>query len=133
MRVIKHGYPRRDVMNTFTTARAARPRAKFALLMLGGLAGILAAGAAGAANAAGDVPTIVVKYDAASLATDGGVNELYRRITYAAKRVCPSASIRDLTALRQVDECRNQAISRAIRQIDNSQLAALYASYSKNG
>jgi UrcA family protein len=115
-------------MNTLTTARA-----KVALLVLGSFAGILAAGAAGATNAGGGVPSVVVKYDAASLATDSGVNELYRRIMYAAKKVCPDASIRDLSGQQRVEECRNQAVSRAIRQIDNSQLAALYASHSKNG
>jgi UrcA family protein len=120
-------------MTSYTTARAAGSRARFALLALGSLAGIMAAGVAGAADAARDVPSMVVKYDAASLATDSGVNDLYRRIISAARKVCPTASIRDLSGQRQVDECRNQAVSRAIRQIDNSQLAALYASHSKNG
>jgi UrcA family protein len=120
-------------MNAFTTARAAGPRAKFALLMVGSLAGILAAGTAGAAGPGSDVPSIVVKYDAASLTTDRGVNDLYRRIMYAARKVCPAAAVQDLEAQRQVLDCRNQAVSRAIRQIDNSQLAALYASHLKNG
>jgi UrcA family protein len=119
-------------MNTFTAARAAGPRARFGLLILAGFAGIMAAGAAAAGNAEADVPSMVVKYDPASLATDSGVNDLYRRIVSASRRVCPSAAIKDLDAQRQVDECRSQAVSRAIRQIDNSQLAALYASRSKN-
>jgi UrcA family protein len=119
-------------MNSFTTARAAGPRAKLALLIMGSLAGILAAGAAGAANLDTDVPSIVVKYDAASLATDQGVNDLYRRITFAARKVCPGAAMIDLSAQRLVDECRNQAVSRAIRQIGNSQLAAMYANHMKN-
>jgi UrcA family protein len=114
-------------MNTLTTARA-----KIALLVLGSFGGILAAGAAGVTSAGGGVPTVVVKYDAASLATDSGVSDLYRRITSAAKKVCPDASIRDLSGQRRVDECRKQAVSRAIGQVDNSQLAALYASHSKN-
>jgi UrcA family protein len=120
-------------MNTFTTARATRQRAKVALLVLGSLAGIVAAGVAGAASPAADVSSMVVKYDGASLATDSGVNDLYRRIMFAAKKVCPDPSIRDLSGQRQAEACRNQAVSRAIRQIDNSQLAALYASHSKNG
>jgi UrcA family protein len=114
-------------MSTLTTARP-----KIALLVLASLAGILAAGAAGAVNADGGVPSVVVKYDAASLATEVGVNDLYRRIMSAAKKVCPDASIRDLVGQQRVDECRNRAVSRAIGQIDNSQLAALYASHSKN-
>jgi UrcA family protein len=120
-------------MNTFTTAPAARPRAKVALLVLGSLAGIMAAGVASAANLASDVPSMVVKYDAASLASDRGVNDLYRRITAGARKVCPDPSFRDLSAQRQAMECRKQAVARAVSQIDNSQLAALYASQSKNG
>jgi UrcA family protein len=119
-------------MNTFATAPSS-PRAKLALLVLGSLAGIMAAGAAGAANPANDVPSLVVKYDGASLATESGVNDLYRRITYAAKKVCPDPSSKDLFGQRQAQECRNQAVARAIRQIDNSQLAAVYASHLGNG
>jgi UrcA family protein len=119
-------------MSKFIPVRAAGSRAKIALAVLG-LAGAMAAGTAGAAGTDRDVPSIVVKYSDASLATDSGVQDLYRRITYAAKKVCPTASILDLRAVRQVEECRSQAIARAIRQIDNSRLAALYATHSKNG
>jgi UrcA family protein len=105
---------------------------KSALLLLVGLAGTMAAGAAGAATPASDVPSVAVKYSEKSLATDDGVNLLYRRIVRAAKQVCPDAG-RDLGAQQQVASCRSQAVARAIRQIDNSRLAALYAGHSKNG
>jgi UrcA family protein len=98
-----------------------------------GLAGIMAAGAAGAATPGDDVPAAVVKYSDLSLATQDGVNHLYRRIMSAARQVCPDAPIRDLGAVRRADQCRNEAVARAIRQIDNPQLAALHASHSKNG
>jgi len=120
-------------MSTFIPARAAGSPAKFTLLLLGSLAGVLAAAAAGAAGAIGDVPAVSVKYSQESLATNGGVYDLYRRITIAAKQVCPDVSIRDLSALRQVAVCREQAVARAISQIDNPKLAALHASRSKNG
>jgi UrcA family protein len=121
-------------MSTSITARAAGPGAKFGLLMLGSFAGVMAAGVASAANpATDDVPKVVVKYSAQSLATDEGVHALYRRITKAAEQVCPEASIRALSAMAQVQQCRNEAIARAIRQIDNSRLAALHAAHSKNG
>jgi UrcA family protein len=119
-------------MSNFITVRAARSRVKFASLLLGSLAGVMAVGAASAASPDSDVPTVVVKYSEQSLATDGGVNDLYRRITIAAKQVCPEASFRDLGAQRLVEVCRDKAVARAIRQIDNSRLATLYASHSKN-
>jgi UrcA family protein len=120
-------------MSNFITARAAGSRVKFASLLLGSLAGVMAVGAACAASPDSDVPSVVVKYSEQSLATDGGVNDLYRRITNAAKQVCPEASIRNLSALSRVEACRDQAVARAIRQIDNSRLAALHAAHSKNG
>jgi len=117
-------------MSTFIRTRAAGSRARVALLLLGSLAGVMAAGAA---TIDSDVPSVVVKYSDLTLATDNGVNQLYRRITAAAKRVCPDYPLRDLGAQRQVEHCRNQAIAKAIQQIDNPRLAALYAVRSKNG
>ena len=119
-------------MSIFKPARAAGSRAKFALL-LGGLAGLMAVGAAGAAVPDSDVPSVVVKYSPETLASKVGVNDLYRRITFAARQVCPDALIRDLAAQRHVEACRNQAVARAIQQIDNPSLAALHATHSKNG
>jgi len=120
-------------MSISTRARAAGPRAKFGLLLLGSLAGIMAAGGASAAGLDSDVPSIVVKYSAQSLATDDGVYALYRRITAAAKQVCPDPGTHNWNLKAAVDQCRNDAIAGAIRQIDNSRLAALHAAHSKNG
>jgi UrcA family protein len=117
-------------MSTFITARAAGPRAKIALLALGGLAGVMAAGFSNAADS--NVPRLVVQYSQSSLATAAGVSDLYRRIVRAAKFVCPEMPNRDLEAQSLVEKCRNEAVARAIGQIDNSQLAALYASHTKN-
>ena len=119
-------------MGRFITTGTAASPAKIALLALAGLAGVIAAGAA-SANSDRDVPSIVVKYSDQSLATDAGVTDLYRRITAAARQVCPTASIRDLVGIQQSEQCRNQAVARAIHKIDNSRLAALYATRSKNG
>jgi UrcA family protein len=120
-------------MSHLITARRPSPRAKFALLMLGSLAGVLGLGAASAAAPDSDVPSVVVKFSASSLATDAGVNELYHRITVAAKQVCPVVPMEDLRSLRLAKQCRAQAVARAIQQIDNPRLAALHASRSKNG
>jgi UrcA family protein len=119
-------------MSQVTTIGRAGSRGKLALMLLGSLAGIGAFGAAGAATPDSGAPSLVVRYTEQSLATDGGVNQLYRRIASAAAKVCPDVSIHDLGAMRQVQQCRNEAIARAIGQINNSRLAALYASRSKN-
>jgi UrcA family protein len=119
-------------MSTFITARAAR--LKFALLMLtGGLGCAVAAGTASAATPDNQVPSIVVRYSDQTLATDQGVQQLYGRIVRAARQVCPDAETRDLGARVRVQQCRQQSVARAIRQIDNPRLAELYASNSKRG
>jgi UrcA family protein len=103
------------------------------LLVLGSLAGVMAAGAASAARLDSDEPHVIVKYSNQSLETDEGVNALYRRITRAAKQVCPDASIRELSRQVKALQCQDQAIALAIRQIGNPRLAALHAVRSKNG
>ena len=120
-------------MSVSITARAAGSRAKFGLLLLGSLAGIIAAGAASAAGLDSDVPSIVVKYSEQSLATDEGAYALYRRITSAAEKVCPDVWDKNLSRRALAEQCREEAVARAIRQIDNSRLAALHAAHSKNG
>jgi UrcA family protein len=120
-------------MSTFIPSRTAGSRARVALVLLGSLAGVMAAGAAGAATPDSDVRSVVVKFGDLTLDTDSGVNQLYRRIVFAASRVCPDDGMRDLMAHQRIEQCRKQAIARAIQQIDNPRLAALHAVRSKSG
>jgi UrcA family protein len=121
-------------MSTSATPRAAGSRFKFALVVLTGSLGCaLGLGAAGAATIDTDAPSLVVRYDSQSLTTDSGVQQLYRRILFAAKQVCPEESVRDLQANTRVEACRAQAVAHAIQHIGNTRLAALYATNSKSG
>jgi UrcA family protein len=104
---------------------------KIAVLTLGTLTAALSFGAVNAATPE-SAPSVVVKYSHQDLSTEQGVKEVYRRIVRASRQVCPDTSFRDLSLQEKIAECRDQAVARAIRQIDNSQLAALYASHSKN-
>jgi UrcA family protein len=131
-RVIQNRLFRRNVMSHINAPRLTGSPAKLALLVLGTLTGALCLGSANAQTPYGEVPSVVVKYSEQSLATDRGVSELYRRIVRAAEKVCPQPSFQNLSALARAEECRDQAVARAVRQIDNSQLAALYAAHSKN-
>ena len=119
-------------MNHFTTFKATGPGPKLALAALA-VAGVLGVGTAAAADTGSDSPRVVVKYSEQSLSTDSGVKQLYAQIVRAARQVCPSTSTWNLMLEQRVQECRNQAIARAVAQVDNSQLAALYATHSKNG
>jgi UrcA family protein len=108
-------------------------KAKLAFLMLAGTVGCaMGAGAANAAAVDEAVPSIVVRYSRDSLAHQDGVRDLYRRIVIAARQVCPADESRELAANARVAACRQQAVSRAIQQIHNSQLAALHATGGKN-
>ena len=113
--------------------QVAVSRPKITLLMvLCGVVGAAASGAVSAASVADDVPRQVVKYSPATLNSDAGVRSLYHRIVKAAEAVCPVTSgTRFVTT--SVAECRAQSVARAVQQIDNPRLAALYAASSKSG
>jgi UrcA family protein len=118
-------------MTTSLTSRATGRRFKISLLMIMGSVG--AAMAAGAATHDRDAPSLAAKYDAQSLTTDTGVQQLYRRIRAAAEQVCPDESVRDLGANARVQACRAQAVALAIQHIGNTRLAVLSAANSKSG
>jgi UrcA family protein len=88
---------------------------------------------AAAATPIDDVPAIVVKYDARSLDTEPGLRALYRRLESAAIRVCPAESNRDLAGSTIAKACRDAAVDRAIRQINNPRLAELKMTRTKHG
>jgi UrcA family protein len=116
-----------------STKQVAVSGPKITLLMvLCGLAGVAASGAVGAASVADDVPRRVVKYSPDTLNTDTGVRSLYHRIVKAAEQVCPIESGTHFVT-RSVAECRAQSVARAVHQIDNPRLAALYAASYKSG
>ncbi len=120
-------------MSHFDTARAAGTRAKLALLVVAGSLGCILAGLASADTVNADAPTRVVRYSTEALSNNDGLQDLYRRIQFAAKQVCPDSYSKDLHASQLVKACREQAVANAIHQINNSQLAALHASSSKKG
>jgi len=104
---------------------------KLAPLAAGILIGALGVGTVNAATQ-DETPSVVVKYADQDLTTQKGLNELYHKLVRASRQVCPDMSTLDLSRERKVLECRDQAVARAIRQINNPQLAAMYASHSKN-
>jgi UrcA family protein len=120
-------------MTQFVTSGEAGKKVKTVILFIASLAGTASLGVASAAPSDAKVPTLILHYSEQSLAANGGVDDLYRRIASAAKRVCPNDSIHDIRALAQIDVCRREAVARAVQQIHNSQLAALSASRAKNG
>jgi UrcA family protein len=114
--------------------QVAVSRPKVTLLMV--LCGVVGAAASGAVSAASvvadEVPQRVVKYSPDTLNTDTGVRSLYHRIVKAAEEVCPVTPGTRLIP-RAVAECRAESVARAVQQIDNPRLAALYAASSKRG
>ncbi len=102
-------------------------------LLLGAAAAafLICAAGAGAAPAAEDVPQVVVRYADLNLANEQGLKTLYRRIAAAAQAVCPQSADRELSLRSLVQECREQAIARAIHDVNIPQLAALQRHRSK--
>ena len=120
-------------MNTPASTNAvAVSRPKVTLLMiLCGIAGAASMGAVSAATIEDGAPQAVIQYDPATLSNDVGAVVLYRRIVKAAAQVCPIEDGRDLHRAALARTCREQAIARAVHQINNPRLAEVYAGHSK--
>jgi UrcA family protein len=101
-------------------------------LIAGCLLGALSVGTA-SAGTADDAPSIVVKYDPASLASEAGARALYQRLERVAQHVCPEASGRSLATLEAARSCEKQAIARAVREINSPRLAEIFASSEHSG
>jgi UrcA family protein len=101
-------------------------------MIAGCLLGSLSAGMASAAGT-DDVPSVVVKYDPQSLASEAGARALYQRLERVAQHVCPEASGRNLQTLDAARLCEKQALARAVHQINSPRLAEVYASSANSG
>jgi UrcA family protein len=119
-------------MNSKPTLTMARTF-QLTLAMIGGTLLSTTLPQTAAATPVDDVPAIVVNYDAGSLATEPGLRALYRRLESAAIRVCPAESNRDLAGSTIAKACRDAAVDRAIRQINNPRLAELNMTRAKHG
>jgi len=101
------------------------------LVLLCGISGLAAA--AGAASPPDAVPSISIKYDPRTLSTDEGAKLVYRHLVKAAEEVCPGVTTGTLLPSAAVLQCRQEAVTRAIRQINDPRLAALVDRSTKTG
>ncbi len=85
---------------------------------------------AAAQTADTSVPKLVVKYAPASLASDSGVRQLYRRLVWAAERVCGEPEFGKFPTDAMV-ACRKQAVADAVAQIHSQRLVELASGYAK--
>ncbi len=72
-------------------------------------------------------PTVTLTYRTTDLATERGVQVLYRRIERAARRVCPEYDPLDLHGTSLSQACQGRAIADAVRQTGNPRLATIYS------
>jgi UrcA family protein len=119
-------------MNTETaTATVSRPTVTL-MMVLCGIVGAASMGAVSAATTDDAVPTIKFRYDPQSLATDSGARALYGRLVKAAEVVCPDPLDGYPFVATSTEQCRQQAIARAVHDINNPRLAGIYTVRSKN-
>jgi UrcA family protein len=115
-----------------TTASSSHSRSFSGLLGSLGAAAAALALAVGSAQAAPGVdpatgaPTVSVRYDDLNLGTAAGAHALYRRIVSAAQQVCPRAEPWDMDLYRASHACQARAIERAVREVHDPRLAAVY-------
>ena len=100
------------------------------------LVGCLLAGSLGVAQAAtpaDEVPKVVVSYSDLDLSTTEGARTLYKRISVAARQVCPYGDEKALSRFAMNRACREAAIERAVNSVNNAKLAAVRTEHVKRG
>ena len=112
-------------MKNAALTRKIASRGAAALLALAASFGALSSASAATPDNSG--PSVTVRYADLNLSTDAGSRALYHRIAHAAKLVCPTDDIRDLSRLFIARACQEAAIERAVLLVNNPQLAAAHA------
>jgi UrcA family protein len=111
------------------TSQAARfngfTRATLTVLATG-LVG-LGTSVATAATSPDGAPAVSVSYSDLNLATEEGTLALYKRIVSAARQVCPSATSPSAQQAAQARHCVDDAVARAVRDVQSTKLAELQA------
>lgn len=121
-------------MNTHDSGQVPQARSKITIAMIVcGIVGAAFIGAASAASADDGTPRITVRYNPQSLDTESGARVLYSRLVKAAVEVCPQSPNSTPWISEPVRECREQALARAVLQVNNPRLAAVYAARSRSG
>jgi UrcA family protein len=118
--------------NAASPVRLALPRITMAMLICAGVSAV-GVGAASAATSEGDVPAVTLKYDPMSLTTDRGARVLYKRLKNAAIQVCPEYASTGPFISAAVQQCRDQALARAVLKINDPRLVAVHQASAKNG
>ncbi len=70
--------------------------------------------------------SVSIRYDRAALVNPDSARDLYARIRTAARFACGDADSRELVAMRRVNQCRADAVARAVERIDSATLGALH-------
>jgi UrcA family protein len=113
-------------------AKLTRPNTLACLTVALAVSGTALAGTPSTARSA-DVPTVTVRYDDLNLATDRGTAVLYKRITNAARQVCPDEFSRDLAVVTASRACQAKAIARAVQDVNNPKLALMHEAHLSHG
>jgi UrcA family protein len=116
-----------------TTATFKLTTYRRSLALAGACAALAVTTVSFAAPPSDDPPSVAVRYDDLNLATTAGVSELYSRISHAARAVCPDPYSRDLGIVAASERCRAAAVTRAVSEVNNPQLALLHAARTSHG
>lgn len=72
------------------------------------------------------VPAVTVEFADLDLARGAGVEILYQRLRSAAKSVCGTSDGRDLTGTQAWRKCVDEALDKAVAEVNNEQLTDIH-------
>ncbi|MEP7242994.1 MAG: UrcA family protein [Gammaproteobacteria bacterium] len=115
-------------INPIVSSSPPRTRA-VALLVAGALS--FCATVASAATSDSAAPQVFVHYSDLDLSKAQDAQILYRRITFAARNVCPEYASRDLWRKAAGQRCLSDTVARAVHDVNSPKLAEVEATYAR--
>jgi UrcA family protein len=116
-----------------TTAASKLTAFRRSLAVAGAFAALAVTTTSFAAAFGDEAPSVTVRYADLNLDTSDGVNALYRRISSAARQVCPDEHSRDLGVVAASARCQANAVAEAVRELNNPKLAVMHAAHVSRG
>jgi UrcA family protein len=116
-----------------TTAASRLTTFRRSLAVAGAFAALAVTTTSFATPFSDEAPSVTVRYDDLNLDTSTGVDALYRRISKAARQVCPDAHSRDLEVVAASERCQANAVAQAVREVNNPHLALVHAAHVSHG
>jgi UrcA family protein len=109
-----------------------KPEMGYVAAVCAGLMALCGVASAGEFNSVSREPSVVVQYGDLDLSSQAGLSTLHKRLSSAAKRVCPADS-HSLADFARAQACEVESFNRAVQTVGGPALALVQSKVRTHG